>query len=354
MVYWAAKGEAAGFTLNGQDAQLELWDFLGGGKTIASQSGSYQLAAGRFPAYLAGLSGLAPTVPPIPKSGPKPPVTTDPETVLRIDLGKGFDASDPKRQLVAKLEGDMGSFTLDIFNFSDKAKTLTLENMGDKYLLLGVPESVTVPAMNKVSVPLKMLVRGDITEIFALKLRSRSGEAVSAPVVIPLSPGGKNLLSAAAAKLISGAEPERWEKNAAGEMKIGYDESEEAVRFDVAFAPYVDHWVYPVFRLRPEENLKGAVGLSFEVKADFADPQETAKVAYVMTVLEDELEVGKGVNFAYRPTNRWQTINIAFAEAAPEGFDPADVLLLRIGMNPNPTQHNLTYWLRNLKVYYQK
>ncbi len=349
LVYWA--DSARQFTLAGQGKQLEMLDFLGGSQTLSQESGSYRLSAGRFPSYLKGLSGLAPDQAPLPKAEPKPSQVTDLDTVLRVDLGKGFKVLNRN---LAELEGTVGNLTLDLFNFSDKIKTLTVENMSDAYQLLGMPKTVTVPAMGKASVPLKLLTRGDIIEIFDLKLRSRSAEAVSAPVVIPVTPDLTRFFNALEAKEISGAEPERWEKNSSGDLKISFDKAEKAVRFDVAFAPNVDHWVYPVFRLRQGESREDAVGLSFEVKAAI-DSEHLAnpyKEAHVMAVLEDELEVGKRVDFSYNPTTEWEKVDILFATEAPPDFNPASVKLLRIGLNPR--QHNLTYWVRNLKVYYQK
>lgn len=66
----------------------------------------------------------------------------------------------------------------------------------------------------------------------------------------------------------------------------------------------------------------------------------------------DTNELGERVDFAYEPTTEWKKVNIFFPAEAPENFDPAKVRLLRIGMNPR--QDQLTYWLRNLKIYYQK
>ena len=350
LVYWTEKETAVGLTLKEQGKKLELADFLGCSQTIASESGVYQLTAGRFPSYLKGLAGLEPTELPIPKGEPEPPQATDPDTVLRVDLGKGFTAP---TQVMAKLEGTVGNIDLDIFNFSEEPKTITLENMSDAYLLLGMPEDVKVPAMGKTRIALKLVLSPGSPGRFDLKLRAHSGGLLGAPVLIPISTGsveGLNLEE----KLLSAAAADRWLKNASGSMNISYDQAEEAVRFDVAFSPGASHWVYPVFTLRPEENLKGAVGLSFEVKAAFAPANagNPYNVAYVMAVLEDELETGKRVDFSYQPTAEWQKVDILFSTEAPADFDPKDVKLLRIGLNPR--QNNLTYWLRNLKGYYQK
>jgi hypothetical protein len=347
LVYWGDEDKE--FVLKDQ-GELEMLDFLGGSQKLATEGGCYELIASRFPTYLKGLVGLEPTELPLPKVAAKPAATTDLDTVLRVDLGEGFRI---ETQNFVGLEGPEGNFTLDIFNFSTEPKELAVEYTGDAYQLLGVPEKVTVPAMDKLSIPLKLLHKDNVSELFNLKLWTLNGDLVSAPVVIPVSPGLEGNPSLEE-KLLSGVEVHRWEKNSSGDLQISYDPLEDAVRFDVSFSPTVDHWVYPVFRLQPEENLAGAVGLSFEVKADI-DPAHAANpysVAYVMAVLEDHLELGDRIDFGYEPTTEWKKISIFFAAEAPEVFDPAKVKLLRIGLNPR--QHQLTYWLRNLIVYYKK
>lgn len=347
LVYWADEDKE--FILKDQ-RELEMLDFLGGSQKLAAKGGCYELVAGKFPTYLKGLVGLEPTELPLPKAAAKPPQTTDLDTVLRVDLGTGFRI---ENQNFVELESPEGNFTLDIFNFSTEPKELTIEYAGDVYQLLGIPEKISVPAMDKVSVPVKMLRDDSVAEVFNLKLWTRRGDLVSAPVLIPVSPGLEGLPSLEE-KLFSGVEPHRWEKNTSGDLRISFDPLEDAVRFDVTFSPTVDHWVYPVFRLESEESLAGAVGLSFEVKADF-DPafgDNPYRYALVMAVLEDHLELGERVDFAYEPTTEWKKVNIFFPAEAPENFDPAKVRLLRIGMNPR--QDQLTYWLRNLKIYYQK
>lgn len=346
LVYWA--DEEREFVLKGQ-GELEMLDFLGGSQKLASAGGCYELVAGRFPIYLKGLEGLEPTELPLPKAAAKPRTTTDLDTVLRVDLGEGFRI---ENRTFVELEGPEGNFTLDVFNFGTEAKEVTVEYEGGAYQLLGVPEKITVPAMAKASVPLRLLRDDSVADVFNLKLWTRRGDLLSAPVVIPISPGLEGLPSLVE-KLLTGVEPGRWEKNSSGDLRISYDPMEDAVRFDVTFSPTVDHWVYPVLRLGPEESLAGAVGMSFEVKADF-DPalgDNPYRYAYVMAVLENHLELGERVDFSYKPSNEWKTISIFFQAEAPENFDPAKVKLLRIGMNPK--QDKFTYWLRNVKVYYQ-
>ncbi|MBR4902710.1 MAG: hypothetical protein IKZ46_17350, partial [Victivallales bacterium] len=38
--------------------------------------------------------------------------------------------------------------------------------------------------------------------------------------------------------------PQKWTKNSSGAMTISFDEAEQALRFDVIFAPNVDKWIY--------------------------------------------------------------------------------------------------------------
>jgi len=129
-------------------------------------------------------------------------------------------------------------------------------------------------------------------------------------------------------------------------MEIFRDEKEKAIGFKVKFPPATDQWVYPEFRLRlPEESMKGAVGLGFEVKAS-----QASSWALVMACMEDKHEKGDSCWMPYFPTTEWQTVNILFEEDSPVNFDPGDIRMLRIGANPGDREFE--YRLRNFRVFY--
>ena len=60
--------------------------------------------------------------------------------------------------------------------------------------------------------------------------------------------------------------PKKWTANSSGSMTISFDETEQALRFDVIFAPNVDKWIYPKFRIKSPVTFNGAKTMTFDMK----------------------------------------------------------------------------------------
>lgn len=108
----------------------------------------------------------------------------------------------------------------------------------------------------------------------------------------------------------------------------------------------MDRWVYPEYVLQlPQESLKGAAGISFEIRTDV--PADKISKCYLMAVMGREKEQGSSVDLPYdKPSAKWEERTVRF----PDTIDPADIEQLRIGMNPQVDRP--VYWIRNVKIVF--
>ena len=140
-------------------------------------------------------------------------------------------------------------------------------------------------------------------------------------------------------------DPANWRKNASGTMTITYDAAEKAISFQTKFPPNVDCWTYPEYVLQlPQESLKGALGIGFEVKVSKAS---AVKQMLVMAVAGKQQEGGSSVNLRVNnPTEQWEERFVQF----PAGFDPAKVEQFRLGINSHAD--DVTIWVRDIRIIY--
>ena len=125
------------------------------------------------------------------------------------------------------------------------------------------------------------------------------------------------------------------------------------MKFSVKFKPGTDFWIYPEYILNmPAESMKGAIGISFDIKAGQKGGSKEYSTSLLMAVMENAHELGVDRRFEYKkPSSEWQRAFIMFEDSSP-GFSPDNVKLLRLGMNPK--EDELTYWIKNVKVYFEK
>jgi len=107
----------------------------------------------------------------------------------------------------------------------------------------------------------------------------------------------------------------------------------------------VDRWTYPEYVLQlPQESLKGALGIGFEVKVSQAS---AVKQMLVMAVTNKQKEGGSSVNLQVKkPVEQWEKRFVQL----PAGFDPAKIEQLRIGINS--LADDVTVWLRGIRIIY--
>ena len=131
-------------------------------------------------------------------------------------------------------------------------------------------------------------------------------------------------------------------------MTISFDHAEKGIRFRTQFPAGVDRWTYPEYILQlPQESLRGAIGLSFEVKAL---PADKVMQMLVMAVMGTQREKGETVHLPVaKPSEKWEERFVTFSEGQ---LDPDRIRQLRIGINSNAD--DITYLIRNVKVLYAR
>ncbi len=325
---------------------FKLSDVMGLESQAFPKDGVLSLKATRYPAYLSGLRGLSPSKP-APSVGsvrkekdPKKDLTV----VLKPLLLDGF-AMESKTS--ASISGESGKIAFEIYNFDDVEKIGALSFSGKGGRLEGLPSQTTLPPRGKVKVEARFFPESFRNDIVVEG--SFNGKAVS-PVKIPAF-SFFALEKTSKVKSFDFENPARWRSNSSGDMKASYDEAQKALKVSVKFKPNTDFWVYPEYVLKlPEESLKGAVGVSFEIKAEQKGGGKSYAAHFLMAVMENVKEAGESKHLEYRaPSSEWQKSFLFLDDA---GFDPANVKLLRLGMNPK--EDELVYWVKNVKIYFSK
>lgn len=137
------------------------------------------------------------------------------------------------------------------------------------------------------------------------------------------------------------ANPASYRKNASGNIRTSFDETEKAVRFDVDFTKAGRNWFYPYLMFPAGYDLTGAGKLVFEIRAFQEDSPEN-KYTNALVMFADGMP-----RAAYKtPTDKFQKVEIDLAKYVTA---PEKVRSIRIGMNPNGGK-KLTCLIRNIKL----
>ena len=323
-----------------------LSDLCGARSTVTVTNGVLALESTRFPAYVAGLRGLAAKTPPQPAGRVKPYVPAadeDLSVIIRVDLNTNdFEVASQKTRAI--LKGETGRLRVQVWNMGDSAKTGLVKVAGGTFE--GLPGTIalgprgTPPAtFDCTFVPTpgsdfyQKLV---LTGLFNGKRSSR----LYLPVRLE-----KQFLATCTTATLDWKDPKNWARNtSAQKYSATWDESEQAMRFDFTWTdPHTDRWFYPVYKLkRPEESLAGAQLFQFEVKSaqnkvenDFA----TQNLMLLFGKTRSDLFIPYAA-----PLGAWEKRFVELADV--ESLDA--VHSFRLGANPKGTQ--CTFWIRNLTV----
>ena len=129
--------------------------------------------------------------------------------------------------------------------------------------------------------------------------------------------------------------PKKWTKNSSGAMTISFDETEQALRVDVIFAPNVDKWVYPKFRIKSPVTFNGAKTMTFDIK--IAPTPDFNGFKTCNLILDGFIE--------YEPPaepGQWKTITI---DLSKKNLNTASEF--QLGVNPNYLKH--THFIKNIR-----
>ncbi len=269
----------------------------------------------------------------------------DKSIVFRTEFLRGINLLAGKSKAEAKLGG---CFQLQIWNLSDQAKTGTVALSG--VAVSGLPETIDLPAFGKVELELTLTDSGTLDNEYNGQMRIDGifDGRKATHHVIPLQFLEKLTESARSESRPRMLDPVRWRANAAGKskMEITRNDSEQSIRFRTKFDPAVsDRWTYPEYLLDlPQESLKDAIGIGFEVKASNPD---AVKQMYAMAVKGAEKETGETILLpAGKPAKEWEARLVML----PGDLDPAEVKQLRFGVNSGSS--DITLELRNIRIYY--
>lgn len=334
------------FAITVQDGAYTGSNIFGTPFEAVAADGKLRLTSTRMISYVNGLSGLKPTVPfrAVRKSGAPFRVNYDRTIVYRVELSDDFILSRGKD--CAEVKKDDAALKLQIWNLSDQKKCGEIEILGGK--TTGLPGKFAIPAFSKVEFLLKFTP--DIAENHTglMEIGGRFNGQGTSKLVIPMFIPGKLVMASRQVSLSGMLDPGKWRANSSGKMSISYDEAEQAVKFRTGFPKKGNFWVYPEYILNlPEETLKDACGIAFEVKAAPADGIEKM---LVMGVADKQKERGKSAWFpAGNPAAEWEE---RVARINPLELDPADIEMLRIGLNSKVS--DVTYWIRNVRILFNQ
>ena len=330
------------------DGVYRLTDLCGARSCATAKGGTLTLDAMRYPAYVSGLSGLKADILPQPSGTITPHVASadeDRTVIIRAEFNTtDFEISNQKTRAV--LKGDTGKVRILVWNLGETAKTGIVEVAGAR--LVGLPEQ-----------PFALAPRGSAPSVFDCALVPDENDPADTALVLTGRFDGrrtsrlhasmlleKRYLAGLERQNIAWNDPKDWKRNtSAQEYSITWDEKEKAIRFDVTWTdPLTDRWFYPVYTLkRPQESLKDACMVEFEVKTVQDKVENDFKRQHLMLLYED---VGKDARFLDypAPVGSWERRYVELGE----GADLGNVKAFRLGVNPKG--HQMTYWVRNIAI----
>ncbi len=301
------------------------------------------VTATRFPAFLDNVTGLTvskPFVPPKQVAAIEKP-GLDKTIVFRTELSEDFTLFVSKDNVDVKK--DNAKFKLQVWNLSDQEKTGSITISGGT--TRGLPPEITVPAFGKTELELTFTPKLDNEFRSRLVVNGKFSGRDASPHTIPicsLAAMGKHARGVEMPQML---DPANWRKNSAGSMVLNYDSTDESLHFRTRFKPEVDHWTYPEYVLQlPQESLKGALGIRFEVKTSSA---AGVRQMLTMLVLGKQTEGGEAIHLRMNnPSEEWEERVVQI----PTGIDSGKVEQIRIGLNA--LIDDITFSIRNVQVIY--
>ena len=332
---------------------------------VPSADGTNTITATRFPAYLTGLHGLKADTPPHSRGATlSPGATLGPEgalrprsghlgdvdadgidisIVIRVDLNRK-DFSIGSQKTLASLDADEGRLRVEVWNFSDAAKTGTV-SATDCPLSGLPPEPFALPPFGHTVFDCILKPGGGPSSepSAEMKLRGRFNGRATTHAVVPVF-FAKHFHESCTSWTPAWKNPANWARNtSAQEFSATWDETEKAVRFDVAWNdPETDRWFYPVLALNlPIESLVGARRIAFDVKSIQDKVENDFRTQNLMLVRGN----GDDTYLQFEaPTTTWER---RYVDLLP-GENLANVTAIRIGANPLGSR--CTFWVRNVEV----
>ena len=301
-----------------------------------------RLVAHREAAYATLPGPVAVSVRPRPTGTPG--ARTDPSLDTTVVIRADYDKSqvvlgNNKSRL--EMKGEALDLTVEVWNLDTVEKTGRIDFAGVGRVE-GIPETVRLPALGKVSFPVRYrLAESGGEPRFALV--GAFGGRRTTRLVIPLL---SEMAYARACTVVETGwkDLSRWTKNSsAPSVDISWDEKENAVRMRHRWTAkdYPDRWFFNRFRLDlPKESLANGRYLVFEVKSvqdKVENDYNSARVFFR----------GKSIRYLthFPPVSGWET---RIVDIRPETREDG-VTELQFGAHPRG--YDVTYWIRNVRIF---
>lgn len=345
-VVYDGEREAA-FTLTAADGNYRVTDMMGQTRTVTAEGGKLPLQSTRYIAYVEGLKNLKADVAPVPAGKILPPDDggIDRTVIVKTVLDPA-DFQIGGLKSIAEMPNATGKMKLQIWNLDAKTKRGTLDVKGGT--LEGVPAEIELPAFGKAEYDVVFhpeFAPGRVKSV--LEIVGVFDGKRSSKYHMPLF-FDSQLTANTEEVAVDISDPARWRKNSSAETSsITFDEQEQAIRFDGEWARGVDMWMYPELVLDlPAESMRGAVMVTFDIKAEQNKVENDFKYVYLMLVDSDTPERGNTEMAPFQPPSaQWETRRCRLADVK---MPLESVKMIRLGANPNGNK--LTYWVKNLKI----
>jgi len=301
------------------------------------------LVASALPRYLQDQDALPLVRParPLGRLGaPCPKADEDRRLVLQVEtkpdevqLGGGKSALERKTSDV--------HLRLVLYNFEGRDKTGTVSVAGG--CVRGLPARVTVPAWGTAELALVSPTRPDVPSE-RLDFEGSFGGRRTSRLSVTLT-NVEALKRSCEVVRVDSADVSRWSRNDSATAYETYlDTNENARAFHLVWKNDADRWAYPRCRLDPEA-LKGGRLLEFEIRSRQDKVENDFVCANVYFC--DARNRGGSQPFA-SPLGNWETRRLDLTNEK----DLEKVRSLAIGANPKG--RDLTYWVRNVRIYREK
>lgn len=337
LIAWSKQGKKQ-FTIPGWNAKTALVDLFGTPVPLKGPA----LLLDENPVYIHHLANLSPATPAHPAGTPgAAPSSSDQTIVMKASFPES--APLPIRRNFLSCSRKPFPVKLELYNFSssEKAGHVTLSGaVADcSRIEVKIPANGKTEVLFQVTpVPAPASVQGEL-EFFG-RFNGRDISRLVVPFLLT-----EEIDKTCPTRPIRGMDSaQNWKISSSGKMTISDVPAERAVKFTVTFPEKVDQWAYPVYTLKlPQESLKGASGLLFEVKQ--LTPGKI-KFARINTRWPGLWRL-TGEEFAF-PESEWQTRQIFFA---PE-FPADKIRQLEVGFNP--AGKTFSWMIRNVRLFYLK
>lgn len=322
------------FVLEAPAGVCHVTDPFGRRETVKAAPGNtLHLKADRYVRYLEGLSGLKPAHPAVKRDAAgMAPFAGDRTVVLKAVLTRNLRLSSGRDFVDFRSESEPVGIRVELFNLSAESKQGILHCSA-----VDSPQPVSLAPWEKKQLDLQFPVPKAKTGEFRFSGRF-NGQAITS-LVIPYRKVGELLQ---ATPLPRAGQPDAWRTNSSGKMSIRGNSSENSVVFEIDFRNVTNRWAAPSLPLLlPQESLRGAVGMEFELKVDGNPADAMYPLVYFFGNHVQAREPYP------QPTGEWKNYRILFENLkTPEGVERFQIAL-------SGKQEKLIYQVRNIRFLFR-